>query len=209
MFCICVKFQQTSGMVFNLQSGHEYIVEMVIFNIYYVQWAATPKVGSPELRFFFVFCTLSYGALIFVKSFIKIYGTIFNLQSGHKHMVEMAMFHVQRAITPCVLHIVLVLYIYVKFGENISDGIKVMQRTRMKEALTDGRTDTQNFGRYNIIPSPIFMAGHKNVSTWLEKRRWKKSQIHNIIEICCAPAHIRKTVVSHNLFFFMFCLIVS
>ena len=30
---------------FNLQSGHEYIVEMAIFNIYYVQRATTPKVG--------------------------------------------------------------------------------------------------------------------------------------------------------------------
>ena len=32
-----------SGTVFNLQSRHEYIVEMAIFKIYYVQRAATPK----------------------------------------------------------------------------------------------------------------------------------------------------------------------
>ena len=31
----------------------------------------------------------------------------------------------------------------------------------MMEALTDGRTDTRNFGRYNIISSPLFVAGHK------------------------------------------------
>ena len=28
-----------------IESGKEYIVEMVIFNIFYVQRAATPKVG--------------------------------------------------------------------------------------------------------------------------------------------------------------------
>ena len=38
-------------MVFNLQSGHGYIVEMAVFNICYVKRAATPKVGYPELRF--------------------------------------------------------------------------------------------------------------------------------------------------------------
>ena len=36
----------------NLQSGHEYIVEMAIFIIYCVQRAATPKVDQPELLFF-------------------------------------------------------------------------------------------------------------------------------------------------------------
>ena len=49
-------------------------------------------------------------------------------------MVEMAMFNVQRVITPnvakqsygsCVLYI-MVLYICVKFHENISNGIRVM-----------------------------------------------------------------------------------
>ena len=34
----------------------------------------------------------------------------------------------------------IVLYICVKFRENISDGIWVMERTRIMEALTDGRT---------------------------------------------------------------------
>ena len=36
---------------------------------------------------------------------------------------------------------------------------------------TNGRTDTQNFERYNIIPSPLFAAGHKKRipirRTWL------------------------------------------
>ena len=38
----------------------------------------------------------------FVRSFIKISGLVFNLQSGHRYMVKMAMFNVQRAITPNV-----------------------------------------------------------------------------------------------------------
>ena len=84
-------------------------------------------------------------------------------------MVEMALFNVQRAITQkvgklelqfmCSAHCLMVFYIYVKFGENISDGIRVMEWTQMMEALTDGQTVTQNFGRYNIIPSPLFVGG--------------------------------------------------
>ena len=49
----------------------------------------------------------------------------------------------------------IVLYICVKFG------IRVMEWTRMMEALMNGWTDTQNFGWYTIIPSPLFVAGQK------------------------------------------------
>ena len=68
-------------------------------------------------------------------------------------MVEMAMFNVQRAITPkigkqelllmCSTRLMM-LYICLKFGENISEGIRVMERPQMMEALTDdGRTDSK------------------------------------------------------------------
>ena len=54
------------------------------------------------------------------------------------------------------------LYICAKFKEIISNGIKVMERTRMMNRWrTDGRTDTQNFGGYNIIPRHFFVAGIK------------------------------------------------
>ena len=33
------------------------------------------------------------------------------------------------------------------------------------DPLTDGRTDTLNFGGYNIIPRHFFVAGHKNYKT--------------------------------------------
>ena len=41
----------------------------------------------------------------------------------------------------CSSRRLIVLYIFVKFRENISDGIRVMERTRIMEALTDGRAD--------------------------------------------------------------------
>ena len=40
-----MKISQT---VFNLQSGHKYMVEKAVFN---VQRVITPKVGQPELQF--------------------------------------------------------------------------------------------------------------------------------------------------------------
>ena len=48
-------FIKISGMVFNLQSRHEYMVEMSMFN---VERAITPKVGKPELRFMCSACHL-------------------------------------------------------------------------------------------------------------------------------------------------------
>ena len=72
---------------------------------------------------------------------MKISQMVFNLQSGHEYMVEMAMFNVPRVITPkvgiqelrfmcCSAHRLMVLSIDVKFRENISNGIIVMEWTR-------------------------------------------------------------------------------
>ena len=55
----------------------------------------------------------------------------------------------------------IVLYICMRLRDNIINGIRDMERTRMITSA-DGRTDTQNFGRYNIIPSPLFVVVHKN-----------------------------------------------
>ena len=81
------------------------------------------------------------------------------------------MFNVQRAKTPkvskpelgfmCSAHRLIVLYICVKIHENISDSIRLMMRTQIMEALTDRRTETPNIGGYNIITSPLFVAGIK------------------------------------------------
>ena len=66
------------------------------------------------------------------------------------------MFNVQREVTPKIgkpefllmwsARRLIALYSCVKFGENISDGIRVMERTLMMEALTDGRTHTISDG---------------------------------------------------------------
>ena len=66
-------------------------------------------------------------------------------------MVDMAMLNVQRKITlkvgraqlkfMCFACRLIVLYIFVKFGENILDGIRVMEQTQMTKALTDRQTD--------------------------------------------------------------------
>ena len=44
----------------------------------------------------------------------------------------------------CSAHHLIVLYTDLKFCENISKGIRVMEWTRNYEALTDGQMDTQN-----------------------------------------------------------------
>ena len=47
-----------------------------------------------------------------------------------------------------------------KFCKNISNHIRVMKQTRNYEVLTaDGQTNTQNFGRYNIIPRHFLWRG--------------------------------------------------
>ena len=54
-FTFVRNFIIISRKVFNLQSGHEYMVEMTMFN---VQRAITPKVGKPELWFICSACCL-------------------------------------------------------------------------------------------------------------------------------------------------------
>ena len=63
----------------------------------------TPKVGKPELRFL---CSAhSLMVLYIYEKFHEKYLTFFNLQSGHKYMVEIATFNVQRAVTPKVTRV--------------------------------------------------------------------------------------------------------
>ena len=72
---------------------------------------------------------------------MKISQTVFNLQSGHEYMMEMAMFNVQRAITPnidkveprfiCPARCLMMLYIRAQFRENITNGIRIMERTQV------------------------------------------------------------------------------
>ena len=70
---------------------------------------------------------------------MKLSQMVFNSQSGHTYMVEMALFNVQRAIIPkvenqvlwfmCSAHHSMMLYIYVKFHENFSNGFLLTEWT--------------------------------------------------------------------------------
>ena len=62
--------------------------------------------------------------------------TVSELWSGHEYMVEMAMFNVQRVIIQvgkpelrfmCSAHLLVVVYIGVKFHKNISNAFRVME----------------------------------------------------------------------------------
>ena len=77
---ICDRFHENILINFNLQSGQEYMVEMLMFN---VQMSITLKVGKSELRF---------------------------------------MCSARRLIMFCIC---------VMFRENITKGIRVMERTRV------------------------------------------------------------------------------
>ena len=70
-----------------------------------------------------------------MRNFKKISKTVFNLQSGHKYMVEMALFNIQREIAPKVdktelrfinsARRIIEFYICVKFHQNIANGFKL------------------------------------------------------------------------------------
>ena len=66
------------------------------------------------------------------------------------------------------------LYICAKFREIISNGIKVMERTRMiNRWRTDRQTDTQKFGGYNIIPCHFLWRG---IKTQMKLQNFKKKR---------------------------------
>ena len=88
-----------------------------------------------------------------------------NFLSENFQILEMIFFYIfERACfhnviswqTRVMIHGLMVLYTDVKFCENISNGIKVMEWTCNYEALTDGwmagQRDTQDFRQYNITP---------------------------------------------------------
>ena len=64
---------------------------------------------------------------------------VFYLQSGYEFMVKIAVFNVQRTVIPkvgkpelrfmCSARCLIVFYICVKFRENITNGIRVIERT--------------------------------------------------------------------------------
>ena len=114
-------------MVYNLQSRHEYMVEMAKFN---VQRPITPEVDKPELRFMCSACHLL--VLYICMKFPENISNSFQLteQARVHDRNGYHMFNIQMAITPKVgkpelqfmsfTHRLIVIYTCVKFGENIS-----------------------------------------------------------------------------------------
>ena len=109
-----------------------------------VQRAITPKVGNSELRFI---CStrrliILYICMKFRENITKcirvmertrVYG-----RNGYVHSSK-GNSSVSRQ-TMCSAHRLMVIYRGVKFRENISNGFRVMERTRNYEALTDGHS---------------------------------------------------------------------
>ena len=99
MLCICVKFHQNTWNSFQLtertgvHSPERFFSISTMFKGKQLQKWLTSYV-------FFSLLVVSW-CFTFERNFI-ISRTVFNLQSGHEYMVEMAMFNVQRAITPKV-----------------------------------------------------------------------------------------------------------
>ena len=81
----------------------------------------------------------------------------------------MVLINVQRAVTPKVdrpelrclssAYLLFMLYICVKFHENMSIGFRVMKRKRMLKALTDSDGRTLKISE----PRHFLVAGHKNL----------------------------------------------
>ena len=67
--------------------------------------------------------------------------TVFKLPSGHKYIIEITIFEVQRAITLkesqaelflCSAPFLMMLYIYLKFHQHIWNGFQLTERTRVQ-----------------------------------------------------------------------------
>ena len=76
-----------------------------------------------------------------VLVFKEISETIFKLQKGHKYMTGITNYNVQRALTPkagnrelwflCSAHHIMVIYICIKFQENISNSFQITEQTHI------------------------------------------------------------------------------
>ena len=86
--------------------------------------------------------------------------TVFELWSGHEYTIV----EFQRGITPklyrqelrslCFAGRLMMLYICMKFRENILNDFQVIKRTRLRDGLTDRRTDIRG-KKYFFPPPPV------------------------------------------------------
>ena len=101
MFYICVKFHQNIWNSFQLTERTRVHSRNGYFQYLLCSKGRNSKSRLTRINGFCVLHVVSW-CFTFVRSFIKISGMVFNLQSEHEYMVEMAMFNVQRTITPKV-----------------------------------------------------------------------------------------------------------
>ena len=138
------------------------MVKMDMFN---VQWAITPNVGRPELlSMCFARCLMVL--YIYVKfrenitnDFRVMERTRVHGKNGYVQCSKGSNSKSRQTQFVCSAHYPMVLYIYMKFRENISKGTRVLERTQSHEALTDGHS---KFGRYNIISRHFLWRGIKS-----------------------------------------------
>ena len=122
-----------------LWSGHQYMVEMAIFNIYNVQRAVTPKVGQPELWFLCSACRLMvlYICERFHENILNSFqltertglhdGNYFvQCSKGNNSQSRQSELQFMRSAHPLIM-----LYTCAKFHKNITNGIRVMEQTRV------------------------------------------------------------------------------
>ena len=84
----------------------------------------------------------------------------------------------------------------VKFQKDWPKTVGGVADTRMvvgADGRTDGRTDTQNFGGYNIIPRHFLVAGHKNAKKVIKNNfRILKKQYAYLQTILKTPVKFQK-----------------
>ena len=154
MFYICMGFHE------NISNGLQLTERTWVHSGNgYVQRAITPKVGK-QIYGLCVLHVVSW-CFTFVWSFVKILRTVSVMERARIHGRNG---YVQRQITPkigqpelqfiCSARRLMVLYICVKFCENISNGIRVMEWIRNYEALTDRRTFRHLLGIFFVKKYP-------------------------------------------------------
>ena len=108
------------------------MVEIAIFNIYDVQRALTPKVGYAELWFLLSARRLMV-LYIYIRFYKNISQTVFNLY-GSNGYVQHSKGNNSKSRQPrvtfmCFACRLIVLYIFMKFREIITNGVRLIGRT--------------------------------------------------------------------------------
>ena len=142
------------------------------------KWAITPKVGKPKLRFMFSarFLLVFYVCVKFhentsnffqLTKWTRVHGRNGYVQclkgNNSKRRQTRVMVHVFCMSFYSALHLYEVWWKYIWQYQSYG----VDRNDRRADGRTDRPTDTENFRRYNIIPSPLFVAGHKKYHNML------------------------------------------